>query len=67
MDALLYNIFNDPYYRDVWVDYNGLDELPEIVIEIWQMIKFITLLEIDNNWNLKCWEGYLGLMIHSMA
>jgi hypothetical protein len=41
MDALLYKIQNDPYYHDVQVDNNALDELPEIATDVSHMINLL--------------------------
>lgn len=61
MDALLYKIQNDPYYCDVQVDYNALDELPEIATNVSNMSNFITLPEIDNDIEFAVLEGTFGI------
>ena len=40
MDALLYKIQNDPYYQDVWVDYNIAEKLPENATYISHMLNY---------------------------
>ena len=49
MDALLYKIHNDPYYRDVRVDSNEVEELPENETNISHMLNSVTLPEIDED------------------
>jgi len=48
MDELLYKIQNYPYYGDVRVDYNALDVLPKIGIDVSHMLNFFVLPEIYN-------------------
>ena len=43
MDALLYKIHNDPYYRDVRVDSDVVEELPENATDISHMLNSVTL------------------------
>ena len=59
MDALLYKIHNDPYYRDVQVDSDTVEELPENVIDISHMLNSITLLDIDSDTEFAMLEGIL--------
>ena len=40
MDSLLYKIHNDPYYQDVRVDYNAVEELPKNATYISHMLKY---------------------------
>ena len=42
MDALLYKIQNDPYYRDVRVDYDVVEELPENATDISHMLNSVS-------------------------
>ena len=49
MDALLYKIHNDPYYQDVRVDSDAVEELPENATDISHMLNFVTLLDIDDD------------------
>ena len=60
MDALLYKIQNDPYYRDVQVDYNVVEELPEIAIDVSHLINYITLPEIDDETDFAMLQGIGG-------
>ena len=48
MDALLYKIHNDPYYRDVRVDSDAVEELPENATDISHMLNSVTLPDIDD-------------------
>ena len=48
MDALLYKIQNYPYYRDVQVDYDTVEDLPENAIDISHMLNYVTLPDIDD-------------------
>ena len=42
MDALLYKIQNDPYYRDVRVYYDVVEELPENATDISHMLNSVS-------------------------
>ena len=49
MDALLYKIHNDPYYRDARVDFDVVEELHENATNISHMLNSVTLPEIDED------------------
>ena len=49
MDALLYKIQNDPYYRYVRFDYDTVEELPENATDISHMLNSISLPDIDDD------------------
>jgi hypothetical protein len=61
LDALLYKVQNDPYYCDVQVDYNALDELLEIATNVSNMINYVTLPEIYNDTEFAVLEGKSGI------
>ena len=61
MDALLYKIQNDPYYQDVRVDYDALEELPENAIDISHMLNSVMLPDIDNETKFAMFEGIPGV------
>ena len=57
MDALLYKIHNDPYYRDVQVDSNAVEELHENATDISHMLTFVTLPVINDDTKFAMLEG----------
>ena len=61
MDALLYKIQNDPYYRDVRVDYDVVEELSENAIDISHMLNYVTLPDIDDDTEFAMLEGIAGV------
>ena len=61
MDALLYKIHNDPYYRDVRVDSDAVEELPENATYISCMLNSITLSDIDDDTEFPMLEGIPGV------
>ena len=61
MDALVYKIHNDPYYRDVQVDSNAVEELPENAIDISHMLNYVTLPDIDEDTEFAMLEGIPGV------
>ncbi len=61
MDALIYKIQNDPYYRDVRVDYNAVEELLENATDISNMIISFTIPEIDHDTKFAMLEGIPGI------
>ena len=61
MDALLYKIQNDPYYQDVRVDYDTVEELPENATDISHMLNSVTLPDIDNETKFAMLEGRPGV------
>ena len=61
MDALLYKIHNDPYYRDVRVDYDAIEELPENATYISHMLNSVTLPDIDEDTKFAMLEGIPGV------
>ena len=61
MDALLYKIQNYPYYQDVWVDYDAIEELPKNATDISHMLNSVTLPDIDNKTEFAMLEGRRGV------
>ena len=61
MDALLYKIHNDPYYRDVRVDSDAVEELPENETYISHMLNFVTLPDINEDIEFAMLEGIPGV------
>ena len=61
MDALLYKIQNDPYYQDVWVDYDAVEELSENATDISHMLNSVTLPDIDDETEFAMLEGRRGV------
>ena len=61
MDALLYQIQNDPYYQDVRVDYDAVEELPKNATDISHMLNFVTLPDIDDDIEFAMLEGIPGV------
>ena len=61
MDALLYKIQNDPYYRYVRFDYDTVEELPENAIDISHMLNYVMLPDIDNETKFAMFEGIPGV------
>ena len=61
MDALLYKIHNDPYYRYVWVDSDAIEELPENETDISHMLNSVTLPNIDDETEFAMLEGRPGV------
>ena len=61
MDALLYKIQNYPYYRDVRVDYDVVEELPENATYISHMLNYVTLPDIDDDTEFAMLEGIPGV------
>ena len=60
MDALLYKIHNDPYYRYVRVDSDTIEELPENAIDISHMLNSVTLPDIDEDTEFAMLGGIPG-------
>ena len=56
MNSLLYKIQNDPYYHDVRLDYNALDELPKIEVDTTCMINVATLKEVNDDTKFRMLE-----------
>ena len=57
MDALLYKIHNDRYYRYVQVDSSAVKELPENATDISHMLNYVTLPNIDDGTEFAMLEG----------
>ena len=61
MDALLYKIHNDPYYQDVWVDSDTVEELPVNTTDISYMLNSVSLPNIDDEIEFAMLEGIPGV------
>ena len=61
MDALLYKIHNDPYYRDVRVDSDVVEELSENATNISHMLNSVTLPDIDVDTEFAMLKGIPGV------
>ena len=61
MDALLYKIHNDPYYQDVRVDSDAVEELPKNATDISHMLNFVTLPNIDEDTEFAMLEDIPGV------
>ena len=60
MDALLYKIQHDPYYRDVEVDIHAIDDLPENATDVSDLINSVILPDMDNDMEFATLEGVPG-------
>ena len=60
MDALLYKIQHDPYYRDVEVDIHAIDDLPENATDVSDLINSVILPDMDNAMEFATLEGVPG-------
>ena len=61
MDALLYKIHNDPYYRDAQVDFDAVEELPENARDISHMLNSVILPNIDDDTEFAMLEWLAGV------
>lgn len=60
LDALIYKIQNDPYYKGVEIDMHVVDELPEKTTNVSHMINSVILPDMDNEIDITLLEGAPG-------